>query len=246
MNKLYNKLYCKNNNSLIHYINNGSSFDLLIDHAFGEKIIRINNSDVSEYLTLKSVLINNYQSYIMSDSYQNYYMSGEHDKVVFIHSDISYMKKEDIFLIKNRLQKFTIINLIESNNDLFDTNINIALPKIKISNPSAKRDRVLIIDNNNYKDIAHILKQTNIDVIDFSSHKDYYSLINSLADYNLVVYKNYIDNIVALSAGCSTISSIDILKNQRIVPSNISHANNTKINYDFATFSKILSKVIKL
>lgn len=246
MNKIYNQLYGKNHNSLIHYINHNSSFDLLMDHMFNEKIVRLNYVSGCEYFTLNTAILNNYESLIVPDTNQNYYVSNEQNKIVFIHSDISYMKKEDIYLIKNRLEKFTVINMINSNNHLFDNNITLAVPKIKVSNPNKKQQSILIIDNLNNKDIASIIKDTNIDVIDFSAYRDYYSLINSLSDYSLVVYKNHIDNIVALSAGCSTISSIDILKNKKILSSNINNINNTKINYDFSTFSKILSKVMKL
>ena len=71
MNNTYNKIYSGKNNSLIHYINHKSSFDLLIEKILGEHIIRLDDISESNYFTMKNIIFNNYELFIHNNSIIN-------------------------------------------------------------------------------------------------------------------------------------------------------------------------------
>jgi len=243
MNNTYNQLYAKNPNSLIHYIDSLSCFDLLIDYMMHDDIVRFDNISIGQYFTIKNILLNDYKLFIASGQPDAYFLFAQPEASnLFIHTDISFMKREDIFLIKNRLSAFNVINFHPDNKKIFENTIQPAVPKIKISS-NHKNNKILILDNSYHTHLSEILKKTQIDLIDFKLYQDYYSLINKISEYSLVIYSNYIDGIVSQSAGCPIIPSHSILKNKKIIQSDI--ITNQKINYDLNTFSKQLIKAIK-
>lgn len=245
MNNIYNQLYAKNSNSLIHYINSVGSFDLLIDLMMNDDIVRFNNLSIGQYFTIKNILLNDYKLFISGNQEEIYFLSAKlTTPTLFIHTDISFMKKEDIFLIKNRLSSFNVINLHPQNKQIFENTIQPAIPKIKVSSVE-KNNKILILDNCYYQHLSEILSKTPIELIDFKQYQDYYSLINKISQYSLVIYSNYIDGLVSRSVGCSTIPSSSILKNKKIIQSDIITTGDEKLNYDFNTFSKQLIKAIK-
>jgi hypothetical protein len=245
MNNIYNKIYNKNPNSFTHYINNNSSFDLLIEEIFGDEIIRIDDEQQSEYFTIKTIILNNYNTAIGNSAIKNqYYLeSNLNNMVVFMHSDIHNFKREDIFLIKNRLQNFNTINLCKNNNLIFNNNMELSLPKTKIKNKGT--DKILLIDNLKNIDITKISKNLNIDkLVDFSRYTNYNQLLENLSTYSLVICSHPVDSLVASSVGCGTIFTNNVIMDQKIDKSKIIY--NQKINYDFATFSSVLRKLMKL
>lgn len=232
-------MYSKNTSSLVHYINSVSCFDLLIEHMYGNNIVRFSDQTQGKYFTVKSMVLNDYRPFV-SGKYENKQIENIN---LCIHTDLSFMKKEDIFLIQNRLKMFNIINFHPNNKNIFETTIIPAVPKIKSDIKNKRNNRILIIDQGYKSHLSNILEKTTIDLIDFEIYKDYYTLINKLSEYPLVVYTNHIDGLVSASAGCSIVDSSSVIKNKKILQSDV--ITNQKINYDFDTFSKILTKALK-
>ena len=248
MNSTYNKIYSGKNNSLIHYINHKSSFDLLIEKIIGEHIIRLDDFSETNYYTMKNIIFNNYELFIHNNSIMNMCeQNGIIKPILFIHQDISNLKKEDLVLIKERLKSLSVINLEPKNNKIFEKTINISIPKFP-SKDSNNREKICMINtsqNPEMLDLIHNLnKSYKIDMlVDFIPFINYDSLVARLSSYRLVIFSNPVDGMVAYSAGCQVLSSLSLIKNKKMVLDNNDQFN---VNYDFASFSKQIMKAIEI
>ena len=247
MNNTYNKIYSGKNNSLIHYINHKSSFDLLIEKILGEHIIRLDDISESNYFTMKNIIFNNYELFIHNNSIINLCsQNGIIKPILFVHQDISSLKKEDLVLIKERLKSLTVINLEAKNSKIFDKTIDLSIPRPPTKDNN--REKVCVINtsqNSTMLDLIHNLnKSYKVDVlVDFVPFINYDSLVDHLSSYRLVVFSNTVDGMVAYSAGCQVLSSFSLIKNKKIALDNTDQFN---INHDFASFSKQIMKVFEI
>ena len=248
MNKTYNKIYSNKKNSLTHYINNNSSFDLLIEKIIGDHSIRFNNFTESNYFTIKNIIFNNYELFIHNSNILNACIqNGITKPILFIHQDLSNLKKEDLLLIKERLKSLTVINLESKNSKIFDKTITVSLPKVSIKE-TKHREKICIIntsENPMMLELIHSLnKSYKTDVlVDFIPFIDYDSLVTWLSSYRLVIFSNPIDVMVASTAGCQILSSNNLIKDQKITWNNTDQLN---INHDFTSFSKQITKVLEI
>lgn len=248
MNNIYNRIYSEKKNSLIHYINNNSSFDLLIEKIIGEYSIRFDNFTESNYFTIKNIIFNNYELFIYNgDVLNKCRQNGITKPILFIHQDLSNLKKEDLLLIKERLKSLTVINLESKNGKIFDKTITISIPKFSIKE-TKNREKICIINTHENPLILELIRNLNksykIDVlVDFIPFVNYDSLVTHLSSYRLVIFSNPVDGMVASSAGCQVLSSDNLIKNQKIIWDNTDQLN---INHDFASFSKQITKVLEI
>jgi hypothetical protein len=248
MNNIYNRIYSEKKNSLIHYINNNSSFDLLIEKIIGDHSIRFDNFAQLNYFTIKNIIFNNYELFIYnSDVLNTCAQNGITKPVLFIHQDLSNLKKEDLLLIKERLKALTIINLESKNSKIFDKTITVSIPKFSIKETN-NREKICVINTSEnplmLKIIHSLNKSYKTDVlVDFIPFVNYDSLVTHLSSYRLVIFSNPIDGMVASSAGCRVLSSSNFIKNQKIAWDNTDQLN---INYDFVSFSKQITKVLEI
>jgi len=247
MNNVYNKIYSEKTNSLIHYINTKSSFDLLIEKIIGEHIIRFDGFTESHYFTVKNIIFNNHELFIHNNNVSNLCLqNGIKAPILFMHHDVSSMKKEDLLLIKERLKSLVVINLEAKNSKIFDKTISMALPKFSVTEVNS-REKICIINTSHDPMIFDLINSLNrsykIDVlVDFIPFMNYDSLVKHLSSYKLVIFSNPIDGMVAYSAGCQVLSSHKLIKDKRIIWDN---TNQFNINYDFSSFLKQITKAIE-
>jgi hypothetical protein len=248
MNNAYNKIYKKNKNSLIHYINHKSSFDLLIEKIISEYIVRFDSFVEPNYFTIKNIIFNSHELFIHNNNALNLCLqNGITKPILFIHQDISNIKKEDLLLVKERLKSLTVINLETKNSKIFEKTINISLPKFTTKETS-NEGKICIINTSQNPMILELINSLNksykVDVlVDFMSFINYDSLVKYLSSYRLVIFSNPIDGMVSYSAGCKVLSSYNLIKNKQIAWNNTDQFN---INYDFSSFSKQIMKVVEI
>jgi hypothetical protein len=222
-----------------------------MESELSDKIIRANQISDLQYFTAKHVILNDYRVFIHNPHLvNNYANSGIKQFTLFIHDDMSYLKKEDIFLIKQRLSLFNVINLHPNNNKIFEKNLRIAIPKTK-NTSKIKNDKILILDKNHDKILTDIIYDmggvSKIEVlIDFSKYMDYNKLVEYFSTYALIICSNILDSYVAISSGSSAIFMKDIIEQKTINSKNIMNSNNTSLNYDFKTFANQLKKAMLL
>lgn len=247
MNHIYNRIY-NNRNSLIHYISSNSSFDLLMEKILGDHIIQLNNYKSTNFFTIKNIILNDYERLIHDNNFFNSCLqNGISKPILFVHQDISSIKKEDILLIKERLKKINVINLEQNNSKIFDNTLNIGIPKIN-QKEFVQQDKICFINTTQNPVFGKLIDDLNRSyktdsLVDFMSYENYDNLVSYLSSYKLVIFSNYIDGIVASSAGCQVLSSKDLIKNKQIVWN-----SNQKLtpNYDFTSFSKQIMKALEI
>jgi hypothetical protein len=247
-NNVYNRIYKEKKNSLIHYINHKSSFDLIIEKIIGEYILRFDSLIESNYFTIKNIIFNSHELFIHNNNASNLCLqNGIIKPILFLHQDISNIKREDLLLIKERLKSLTVINLEIKNSKNFEKTINISLPKFLIKETS-NEGKICIINTSQDPTIIELKNTLNksykIDMlVDFIPFINYDSLVKYLSSYKLVIFSNPIDGMVAYSAGCQVLSSHNLIKHKRIAWDN---TDQFDINYDFASFSKQIMKAIEI
>lgn len=246
MNHIYNRIY-NNRNSLIHYISSNSSFDLLIEKIIGDHVIQFEKYKPN-FFTVKNIILNDYELLIHDGNLLNSCLqNGINKPILFVHQDISSIKKEDIVLIKERLKNINVINLEQNNSKIFDKTLNIGIPKIKLKETDQQNKICFINTTKNpiFNELIDSLSRsykTNI-LVDFMSYENYDNLVNYLSSYRLVIFSNYIDGVVASSAGCQVLSTKDLIKNKQVVWDG---AQKLTPNYDFASFSKQIMKAVEI
>jgi len=246
MNHIYNRIY-NNRNSLIHYISSNSSFDLLIEKIMGDQIIQF-NSYQSNFFTVKNIILNDHELLIHDNNLLNSCLqNGISKPTLFLHKDISTMKKEDILLIKERLKNINVINLEQNNSKIFDKTLSISIPKIKKKEVD-QQDKICFINTTNNSIFSELTDSLNRSyktdsLVDFMLYENYDNLLDYLSSYRLVIFSNYIDGIVASSVGCQVLSTRDLIKNKQIIWDS---TQKLTPNYDFASFSKQIMKAIEI
>lgn len=229
---IYNKLYA--NDSLVNkilYIKQYSLFDILIEDIIGDKILQstLNNQN-HKYAIYNSVILNDIMTH-----YRYIESLTDCSHITFlVHEDLTRLKKEDSRIILNKIKQAKIINFNPINNSIFGQNLNYAVPKPNNPNNESKTKNILILGSHSTS------KNPNVDnFIDFDSLKSYNDIMNLLQPYKLVVYNHHIESIMAKSIGCDTVR-IDKFA-QSIQECD---RTETKINYDFSSFSAKLKKLL--
>ena len=229
---IYNKLYA--NDSLVNkilYIKQHSFFDILIEDIVGDRILQstLDNQN-HKYATYNTVILNDI---MINYRYIENLVDCSH-LTFLVHEDMTRLKKEDSKIILNKIKKAKIINFNSNNNNIFEQNLNYAVPKPTNINNTTKTKNILILGH------QYISKNSNADnFVDFESLKSYNDIISLLQPYKLVVYNHHIESIMAQSMGCDTVR-ID-----RFIQSANDHDNTeNKINYDFSSFSAKLKKLL--
>lgn len=229
---IYNKLYA--NDSLVNktlYIKQHSLFDVLIEEIIGDKILQstLNNQN-HKYAIYNSIILNDIMThYRYIDS-----LTDCSHLTLLVHEDLTRLKKEDSRIILNKIKQAKIINFNPINNSIFGQHLNYAVPKPTNPNNEPKTKSILILGNQS------ISKNSNTDnFVDFDSLKSYNDIMNLLQPYKLVVYNYGIESIMAKSMGC------DAVRIDQFVQSIQKHdQTETKINYDFSSFSAKLKKLL--
>lgn len=224
---------------------------------------------VHNQLNINGYISSNYLNHFQNKSLLNTY--HVQDFVVFLNPPIKLLKKEDIILIKNRLERTKKIFISKEISDCWSTiDGEIIEPGIRPIdiNTSTRKDIIILSPINDPSTIKiHRSLQTkynNIQVI--SSINSYNEIMDILNEYKICINMGVcIDSIYAIAAGCKTIcrskinnevydyESIDHLK--QIIDSSISNYNikeqadiSSKIlnSYKYDEFEKQISKYIAL
>lgn len=229
----YNQLYSNDTNKLSIYCPMDSFFDILINSII-ENIISIKlNNEFLQYVTYDKLIINNISSNI------NFITSlPSVPYVVLVHENLQSMKKEDIFLIKNKIQNNLIINFNPNNDKILGKSLSYCVPKPqKKLNAKNNIENILVLNNIIYNSNKYRIKN----FIDFDSIKSYNDIVSLIEPYDTVVCSNIIDHIIVQSFGLRT---IDISNFNDLLFNNTIHNMSLSINYDIASFSNHIKKLL--
>jgi hypothetical protein len=231
----YNKIYANTEEAINIYCPMNSFFDILVKSILNN-IISINlEHKFIKYITFNKIIIN--------DIFKNINFITTNTAIpyiIFLHENLENIKKEDLFIIKNKIQNNTIINFNPKNNKIFDNNIQYGIPKQKQKNKYTDEIKnILVLNKNNYlSDKYHIEN-----FIDFSSVSSYNDIEHLLDGYDTVVCSHLIDHMIVQSYGIKT---IDISNFNDLLSSNTVNMTRMNINYDFSSFSNKITKLSNL
>jgi len=203
----------ENINILYDYSN--SIFDKFIIQYMGMSFIdkKIHNS-MRELLSYDIYWNNNPVEYISDiDKYKNDHLSD----IVFFHEfPENNLKKEDKFLLQNRLRgSFKIYTNMSFKNSWSINDgryIKYCIPDMK-TNIESERKSVVILNMNNDKSgeflYSHIKQQfSDTTILQDISKMSYNDITNVLQQHNICIsFKKSFDSLVALSCGCEVLSS---------------------------------------
>jgi len=228
----YNKLYASDKNKNNIYCPMGSFFDTLINSIVDNIIsIKLDHEFVS-YITYNKLIINDISKNI------NFITSlPSIPYILLIHEDLSAMKKEDIFLIKNKIQNNLLLNFNPKNSKIFENSFSYCVPKPQkrfgIKNITKN---ILVLNNIKYNSVKYDIKN----FIDFTTISSYNDIGDLIEPYDTIVCSNTIDHMIVQSFGVKTIDINDF--NSLLINHNAKHKSLT-INYDISSFSNHIKKV---
>ncbi len=136
--------------------------------------------------------------------------------ILFNHTDISDIKKEDKAILNNNLKNVKIINFDTKSNSVFDNSLDINYPFPDLSCDVDRIKDVLVLntDKESFNDnLYSILNQTNISVdITQDLKGSIKNICDRLCQYKVIIdTSDRVNHIFALLAGCNVIThnSID-------------------------------------
>ena len=157
------------------------------------------------------------------------------DKIIFFHNDkLLQMKKEDLFLFKRQIAKYTKFT--------FDNKICNFLEDAKPISYGFKP--VPNIKNNREKSVVFLGNKQNIDAIAYNNIKNRYpdadfftldtipqhNLINTLSSYKICISMHSLYNsLLAASCGCFVVSAM--------------HCDNIPLYSKVSSFDEVLNKI---
>ena len=213
---IFKRLRSKTKESVINIFCNDSKniFDQLIQNALPD--VCFSNSSIGQsvfnfdFTSFNSVFVAAKELNTIHNTYTGI--------ILFNHSDISNIKKEDKIILNSNLSNVKVINFDLKSNEVFNNSLDINYPFPDFTKTPIDRVKDLLIVNGDNNAIAQNLFQsisstTNISVdINENLTADLNTIKNQMSQYKVVLdLSNRLTHILALLSGCSVVThkSID-------------------------------------
>lgn len=208
------------------YVKHHSSFDLIIDEIFKNKILCVNNvSEIDLNFSYGSIIFHDKDIFIHNNSIIdkiNNTILNKNNNICFIHNSLNHLKKEDQIIWKKHIGNIHIIDFLQR---------PYGVPYHSVRNTQAKKDLLVISKGldisflNTFK-LDHII---STDV--FTSFDEMLSLFSK---YKIICSFDTVDSIVSESVGCYHINLANTNKFETL--GSIAYLLNHKKNYDSSIF----------